>query len=150
VELLTRFAQRRDSDAFELLVWRHAGLVWGVCRRVLRQAPDAEDAFQATFLILARKARALRRGGALAGRLHRRSPPGALRAGAATSRRVAVELPDNLAVDPPADPAAAAEARGVLDEEVNRLPAKYRAAVVLCYLQGRSVAEAAAALGCPR
>src|SRR6516164_334258 len=70
-ELLRRFVQLRDEPAFELLVWRHAGLVLSVCRQVLRQEQAVEDAFQATFLLLARKAAGISRREALAGWLHR-------------------------------------------------------------------------------
>src|SRR4051794_23328324 len=80
VELLARFARRRDEAAFELLVWRHGGLVLGTCRRLLRDAHDAEDAFQATFLALARRAGTGGRRGSVGGWLHtvaRRLAPGA-------------------------------------------------------------------------
>src|SRR5437762_5308522 len=70
-ELLERFARHRDETAFELLVWRHQRMVFGVCRRVLHNVHDAEDAFQATFLALARKAGRITRGEALAGWLYR-------------------------------------------------------------------------------
>jgi hypothetical protein len=66
-ELLARFVQHRDTLAFDLLFWRHARMVWGVCRRLLRDGPDAEDAFQATFVVLARKAASIGHGQAIAG-----------------------------------------------------------------------------------
>src|SRR5262249_2369807 len=69
-ELLQRWATKRDEAAFELLVWRHGRLVWSVCRRLLRDRGDAEDAFQATFLLLVRKAESIRGGQALAAWLH--------------------------------------------------------------------------------
>src|SRR5215208_15231 len=98
-ELLRRFVASRDEAAYEALVWRHAGLVYGVCRRVLRNAEDAEDAFQATFLVLARKARSIRKGTAVGGWLYQVSCRAALRARAARARRAGVEP---LVEDPPA------------------------------------------------
>jgi RNA polymerase sigma factor (sigma-70 family) len=154
-ELLARFADRRDPAAFELLVWRYAALVWGTCRRVLRRPDDAEDAFQATFLLLLRKAGSVRRRDALPGWLHRVALRAALRARAAVARRALREQSDPAAVaEAPStagDPAeATGELRELLDEEIDRLPPKLRAAVVLCYLDGCPTAEAARALGCPR
>jgi RNA polymerase sigma factor (sigma-70 family) len=149
-ELLGRFAAARDEAAFEVLVWRHGPMVLGVGRRLLRDAADAEDVFQATFLILSRRAGALRRRAALAAWLYRVAHRAALRLQAARARRAARErLP---ASDVPAPAAAAAEPdlAGALYDEVNRLPERYREAVVLCYLQGRTTAEAARALGCAR
>src|SRR4051794_36970624 len=70
-ELLGRYVRGRDPAAFELLFWRHGPMVWGVCRRVLGNAPDADDAYQAAFVVFARKARTVGRGAALAAWLHR-------------------------------------------------------------------------------
>jgi RNA polymerase sigma factor (sigma-70 family) len=148
-DLLERFVARRDEAAFELLVWRHGAMVLGTCRRVLRHHHDAEDAFQATFLLLARKARSVRRGAALAGWLHRVARRVALRARgrAGPSAQALGEGP----AAPEAESAAVwADLRPVLDEEVGRLPEKYRLAVQLCYLGGLSTAEAARRLGCAR
>src|SRR5262245_3038911 len=143
-ELLRHFAAGRDPAAFETLVWRHGPMVWGVCRRILRHEQDAEDAFQAAFLALARKAGSVgdRVGGWLFQVAHR----------AALRLRSAAGQFEALSSDPPADAPDAAERErcSVLLEEVRRLPERYRAAVVLCCLEGRSGAEAAAELGCPR
>src|SRR5262249_8022851 len=95
-ELLRRFVRQRDEAAFELLVYRHGPLVLGVCRRVLRDGHAAEDAFQATFLALARKAGGIARGGAVAAWLCRVACRVALRARAAAAKRVAGALPADL------------------------------------------------------
>jgi RND family efflux transporter MFP subunit len=154
-QLLDRFASTGDEAAFELLVWRHQGLVFGVCRRVLQDDHEAEDAFQAAFLTLARKAAAVVRREAVAGWLYRVAYRVALTARTARLRRAGREksLDAAATVAAPADPALLPEQRelrAVVDEEVNRLPEKFRAAVALCYLEGKSVEEAAVQLGCPR
>ncbi|HEY1379819.1 MAG TPA: efflux RND transporter periplasmic adaptor subunit [Gemmataceae bacterium] len=145
-DLLGRFADGRDEAAFEALVWRHGPLVYGVCRRVLGHAEDAEDAFQAAFLVLARKAGAVRRRSAVGPWLYRVAQRVALRA---RRRLPAGPLPDDLAGPTRPDAAEGRDLRRVLDEEVGRLPARYRAAVVLRYLEGRTTDEAAVVLGCP-
>jgi RNA polymerase sigma factor (sigma-70 family) len=154
-ELLDRFAGRGESEAFELLVWRHSGMVWGICRRILGQEQDAEDAFQAAFLVLARKARTAGRRGSVGGWLYRVAVRVALAARARARTRVGRERP--LAGDPAdpgaaADPAAGAacrEVRAAIDEEVARLPGRYRHPFVLCCLEGWTAAAAARELGCP-
>jgi cobalt-zinc-cadmium efflux system membrane fusion protein len=148
-QLLERFATRRDECAFEVLVWRHGGLVLHVCRRVLRHAQDAEDAFQATFLALARSAGVIGKGEALASWLYKVAYRAALRLRARAAREAARRR-DRLASPRPAGGEAGADVRPVLDEEINRLPEKYRAAVVLCYFQGKTAGEAARVLGCAR
>jgi RNA polymerase sigma factor (sigma-70 family) len=150
-ELLTRFVAGGDGAAFELLLWRHGPMVLGVCRRLLRCAHDADDAFQATFLALVRKAGSIGRGDALPAWLHRTAQRAALHARAAASRRPE-SLPENAALEAP-DAASDLEwrdLRPVLDEELNRLPDKYRSLIVLCYLQGKTQEEAARLLGCPK
>jgi RNA polymerase sigma factor (sigma-70 family) len=150
-DLLKRWVRRRDQAAFELLVWRHGPLVLCTCRRLLGRHADAEDAFQATFLVLLRKAGSIRRREALGAWLHRVACRVALRARAAALRRAAREQP---LVEAPAAPdpgdAAARDLRSVLDEEIDRLPPRYRRAVVLCCLEGKSQEEAARTLACPR
>src|SRR5438045_5607028 len=128
--LLARYVATGDEAAFELLVWRHGGLVFGVCRRVLGDSHAAEDAFQATFLALARKARAVRRGEALAGWLHRVARRVASRARAATARRFVFERRAAVAVAAPSDDSAIGDVRAGVDEEVDRLPDRLRRAVV--------------------
>jgi RNA polymerase sigma factor (sigma-70 family) len=151
-QLLTRFLARRDHEAFELLVWRHERLVLSACRRILGDLHDAEDAFQATFLTLVRKAATIGRGQALASWLYRVACRIALRARAGLAVRAGRERQGtDLAGLTAADDAARErrELGPVLDEEIGRLPEKYRAAVVLCYLEGRTYGEAARVLGCP-
>jgi RNA polymerase sigma factor (sigma-70 family) len=145
-ELLRRYARAGDQAAFELLVRRHGSLVLGVARRVLCDEHAAEDALQATFLALARRAKALERSETAAGWLYRVAQRIAVRA----RRRPPLARPQRAS---PPDPSAAAqwsEIRGILDEEVDRLPEHYRMPVVLCYLAGRTTDEAARQLGCPR
>jgi RNA polymerase sigma factor (sigma-70 family) len=146
-ELLERFVQRRDEAAFELLVWRHQRMVLGVCRRVLGDAHDAEDAFQAVFLVLARKAAAVGRSQAVAGWLHTVAYRIALCARAARRKKVDLDLAALPTFDDPAGNVLRRDLAAALDEEVHRLPAKYRLAVVLCYLEGKTYPEAGRQLG---
>lgn len=148
-DLLHRWVQSRDEAAFELLVWRHGRLVLSVCRRLLSNPQDVEDAFQATFLVLVRKSGGIARRQALASWLHTVAHRIALQVRArplplnrADSARLAL-LADR------ADPSPPPDLRDVLDEEVGRLPEKYRVPFVLCYLQGRTNEEAARELGRP-
>jgi RND family efflux transporter MFP subunit len=154
-QLLGRFAAHRDEAAFELLLWRHAPVVFGVCRRVLHDLHDAEDAFQATFLALARHAHRIAKREAVASWLHKVAYRTALTARGQRAQRDATEklcgAAEHLAVFPDAAVASEnQELRRVLDQEINRLPQRFRAAVILCYLEGKSVDEAARLLGCPR
>jgi RNA polymerase sigma factor (sigma-70 family) len=146
-ELLERFATRRDHAAFEVLLWRHGPMVLGACRRLLPNAADAEDAFQATWLILVRKAGTVTRGEALGGWLHRVACRVALRLRAG-QRRGGRELPDPERVAGPVENGAGDDLRRVLDEELSQLPTRHRAAFVLCCLEGKTGAEAARELGC--
>jgi RNA polymerase sigma factor (sigma-70 family) len=149
--LLEQFISAGDERAFAALVERHGPMVLHVCRRVLGNDHDAEDAFQATFLVLARRATALIRREALPAWLHGVAHRVALRARVARMRR----LPDTGAVavprvDPHPDPLAELSARELLlivDEEVRRLPEVYRLPVLLCCLEGHSLEEAARQLG---
>jgi RNA polymerase sigma factor (sigma-70 family) len=156
--LLTRFVGWRDEAAFELLVYRHGPMVRALCRRVLRHEQDAEDAFQATFLALAKKATAIR-GKSLAGWLYRvafhaslktrskRVPCPRLGVGMGCSKDMPTQSRGN---GTPEDVVHHGELAAVIDEEIARLPERYRLPVLLCYLQGRSNREAAAALGIPK
>jgi RNA polymerase sigma factor (sigma-70 family) len=147
-ELLDRYVQRADEAAFELLLWRHGPMVHGVCRRVLRRIEDADDAFQATFLTLVRKASSVRRGAAVGAWLHQVAHRVALRVRAsATPREPLASEPEASSTDHEGD---WRELSPILDEEVRRLPVRYREPVVLCYLEGRTHAEAARELGCPK
>ncbi len=150
-QLLERFVRQRDKAAFELLVWRHGPLVLGVCRRLLRREQDIEDAFQATFLALVRKASTIARGDAVGGWLYRVAYRVALAARQGASARAAREEPwaDQRAAEAP-DELLWRDLRPLLDEELMRLPEKYRAPFVLCCLQGMTNEEAAEQLGCPR
>ena len=152
-ELLDRFAAQRDEAAFAALVNRHGPMVLATCRRILPDHADADDAFQATFLILARKARSIGDPNRLAPWLHGVARRVAGKARANRGRRQANlsrQGDDDLAavaiIPPPAD---AFEVRAVIDEELARLPPKYRQALVLCYLEGLTHDEAANQLDCP-
>ena len=150
--LVERFAADRDADAFAELVRRHGPMVLGVCRRALRNAADADDAFQATFLVLARKADAGAVRGPVANWLYGvavRTAANARRAAARRSTRVSGGADVSaIPARPAADPADA-ELAARLDAELAALPDKYRAAVVVCELEGRSLKDAADALGVP-
>jgi RNA polymerase sigma factor (sigma-70 family) len=148
-ELLERFAARREETAFAELVRRHGPMVLGVCRGVLHHRQDAEDAFQATFLVLARKAATVRRRQSVGGWLHAVAYRLAQKARARAARRRDVE---RQAPPAPADaPVLDLSVRDLLvavHEELGRLPEKYRAPLVLCHLQERTQDEAARLLGC--
>jgi DNA-directed RNA polymerase specialized sigma24 family protein/Tol biopolymer transport system component len=136
-ELLRRFAETRDQAAFELLVWRHAGMLLRICRRQLRDWHAAEDAVQATFLALAKKADSVRE-----------NPAGWL-------YRVAVRIAGKIVVKPvvvremPQGAAPLDDDTAILHEELNHLPEKYRVPVLLCFFEGLTHAEAAHRLGWP-
>ena len=148
--LLKRFAVAQDQAAFAVLVRRHGPLVLGVCRRVLGNEQDAEDAFQAAFLVLARKAGSIRKRQSLGSWLYKVAYRTALHARAGRAQRKACEHGVRERPDPAASGQAGdEELRLLLDEEVRRLPEKYRAPVLLCYLQGQTNEEAARQLHCP-
>ena len=146
--LLGRFVSDRDEAAFATLVQRHGPLVLRVCRRVLGHFQDAEDAFQATFLVLARKADTLRNRRTLAGWLYGVAHRTALTSRRSAMRRRRLDSPSGP-LPPESPPAAAAlrELQVILDDEVQRLPEKYRTPFVLCCLEGRSREDAARELG---
>jgi RNA polymerase sigma factor (sigma-70 family) len=146
-DLLKCYVQQRDEAAFEALVRRHGPMVLGVCRRVLRNSHDAEDAFQATFLVLVRKASALRSPGMVGNWLYGVAYRTAQEARKATSKRRRKEA---KAMPKSGAPAGIwADLREVLDQELERLPEKYRAVVVLRDLEGATSKEAARRLGLP-
>ena len=149
-ELLGRFADRRDEAAFEGLVARLGPMVLGVCRRMLADPHDVDDAFQATFLVLVRRAGSIRDRDLVGPWLHGVAARVARRARAESSRRKARE---RVAVVPEAVEAVAEvepgwpELRALIDEEIDRLPEHHRRAVVLCDVEGLSREEAAIRLG---
>ena len=150
-ELLDRYRGRRDQAAFAVLVRRYGPLVWGVCRRVLGNEHDAEDAFQAAFLVLAKKAGSIRRAESLGAWLHRVARQLAQRARARRDRRQQFEKchrVNGTAGGELSEELSLREALSILDEELGRLPEKFRAPAVLCYLQGKTNEDAARALGC--
>ena len=146
-DLLGRFARDRDEAAFAALVGRYGGAVWSVCRRLVDREQDAEDAFQATFLTLARKAASIRGGASISAWLH------------GVARRVAANLRRDARRQADTEAAAAAlgrrggadltwqEGLAALEEELAHLPGRYRAVLIACCLAGRSRDEAAAHLG---
>ncbi len=147
--LLDRFASERDEDAFAALVARHGAMVLAVCRGVLRDPVDVEDAFQATFLILARRVGSLRVQGSLGGWLHRVAHRVAVRANVDTARLRSREG-RGIQMDAIAgrDSATGDRRNSELHEEIAKLPEPLRRAVVLCDLEGMTQLEAARELGC--
>jgi RNA polymerase sigma factor (sigma-70 family) len=148
-ELLHAFVGRRDESAFAALVERHGPLVWGVCRRLLRDEHDAEDAFQATFLVLARKAGSVAWRDDAGNWLYAVALRVARKARAQAERRRRLEREVVMESRPATHESRDAETSAVVAEEVGRLPEKYRRPVVLCCLQGKTYAEAAQLLGWP-
>lgn len=144
-ELLARFVNDRDDDAFAALVRRHAAMVSGTCRRVLGNAPDADDAFQAAFVVLVRKAHALADRACVGNFLYGVAFNTARKAKAMALKRRSKEA-NATRPEPPPD---RDEVLAALDEELARLPEKYRGPVVACELEGRSRRAAAEALGVP-
>jgi RNA polymerase sigma factor (sigma-70 family) len=148
--LLERFVSRRDAAALEALVRRHGPMVLGVCRRVLGNAHDAEDAFQATFLVLVRRAASLGRPELVGNFLYGVAYRTALKARTAAVRRRLHERQMMHRQQPHTEgPGPWEELRPLLDQELERLPAKYRVPVVLCELEGRPRKEVARLLGLP-
>jgi RNA polymerase sigma factor (sigma-70 family) len=150
-ELLERFTRRREETSFAALVRRHGGMVLGVCRRILRDEQDAEDAFQATFLVLAQKAASIRNRDSVGSWLYGVAYRVAARALAGTLRRRTLEQEAApLFAEDPVALVVWRELRPILDEELSRLPERYRAPVVLCYLENKTQVEAARQLGCTK
>jgi RNA polymerase sigma factor (sigma-70 family) len=145
-ELLDLYRTCQDEEAFATLVARHGPLVLGVCERLLRHREDAEDAFQATFLVLAQRATDVRRGAPLGNWLYGVASRLARYARRARGRRQARERPPASAPGGEAGPGSA-EVLGALDEELARLPEAMRAPLLLCYLGGRTQPQAARQLG---
>src|SRR5262249_1700292 len=157
-QLLERFAAAHDQAAFGELMRRHGPLVLSVCRRLLHDSNDVDDAFQATFVVLVRRAAGVRKEGSLASWLYGVAYRVAFKARSRSAERPRpgqqaedMALP-NLFPDWQTSSEALAsgrELRAVLDDEVNRLPEKYRAPLILCYLEGKTNEQAAGELGWP-
>src|SRR4051812_1188811 len=149
-DLLARFVADGDQAAFAAVAARHTGLVIGVCRRALPRAADAEDACQAVFLLLAEKAPRTRWQGSVAGWLYTVARRVARNARLSAERRARREakaaVPESVA---PADAMTGRELTAILDEELARLPPRYRDPLVLCCLEGLTQDEAAGRLGVP-
>jgi RNA polymerase sigma factor (sigma-70 family) len=149
-QLLHEYLRRSDGVALAALVRRHGAMVWGVCRRVLRNYHDAEDAFQATFLVLVRKAPSIVPREMVANWLYGVARQTALKARATTAKKVARERQVNQLPEPSAtDPELGDDLQTLVDRELNGLPDLYRVAIVLCTLEGKTRKEAARQLGVP-
>src|SRR5262245_40788488 len=147
-ELWARFLSRRDDNALAALVRRHAPMVWGVCCRLLHNHHDAEDAFQATFLVLVRKAADVPRQ-AVANWLYGVARQTAVRLRALATKRGRRETQVVNMPEPTVAEVRNADLQSLLDEELGRLPAHYRGVIVLCDLEGMTRKEAARQLGIP-
>jgi RNA polymerase sigma-70 factor (ECF subfamily) len=149
-QLLERFLAGRDAAALEALMRRHGPMVLGVCRRVLRDYHDAEDAFQATFLVLARRAASIWPREKVGNWLYGVAYQTARKARAVRAKRRVREVPASGAPEPeaPSD-VPRSDLAELLDHELSRLPDRYRTALVLCELEGKTHADAAERLGWP-
>ena len=151
-QLLEHFVDRKNEGseaAFAALVALHSAMVWKVCRQILPNSSDAEDAFQATFLLLVRKAGSIRRREALGSWLYGVARRVAVRAKADAARRRLHESQITSGSETSMPDRSHPEELAALHEEVDGLPEKYRLAVLLCHLEGRTHSEAASLLGCP-
>jgi RNA polymerase sigma factor (sigma-70 family) len=151
-QLLQRFTLDRDATAelaFRELVVRHAPMVLGVCRQIVRRPHDVDDAFQATFLVLVRKARSIQVRESLGPWLYKVAYRTALRARVSASRHTSTGLEEVESVGSPGDDGCALETAPMLHDEIGRLPEKYRSPIVLCHLEGKSHEEAARMLNWP-
>lgn len=148
-ELLTRFLSHRDNDALTTLVLRHAPMVWGVCRRLLRSPHDAEDAFQATFLVLVRKAATVMPREMVGNWLYGVAHQTAVRLRATVAKRGVREMQMMEMPEPVFAEARANELLLLLDQELSCLPKKYRVLIVLCDLESKTRIEVARQLGIP-
>jgi RNA polymerase sigma factor (sigma-70 family) len=151
-QLLERFSTEHDSAAFEAILQRHGRLVWGVCQRLLHDPHDAEDAFQATFLVLTRRAASVQKRSSLGSWLYGvayRVAWNVLRSKVRADRRRTYERQVEDMPQREEGETSWRELRPVLDAELERLPEKYRAPLVLCYLEGKTNQQAAEELGWP-
>jgi RNA polymerase sigma factor (sigma-70 family) len=148
-DLVERFLAERDESAFAALIHRHGPMVLGVCRRILRNDADAEDAFQSTFLVLVRKAGSIRPRSMVGNWLYGVAHNTALKARSMNTKRLEKER--EAAARPQSEWAGPTWLRlqPLLDQELNALPDKYRAAIVLCDLEGKPLKDVARQLGCP-
>jgi RNA polymerase sigma factor (sigma-70 family) len=148
-ELLEQFSKHDQTSAFVTLVKRHGPLVWRVCRQVSGNEQDAEDAFQATFLVLLRNARSIQKGVSVGSWLHGVAYRTAMKAKrSAARRRIHEGRLKVMSRELPVAESAWDSLNVALDEEINRLPAREREAFVCCYLEGKSAEQAAGELGC--
>lgn len=150
-ELLSRFVKLRTESAFAELIQRHGSMVMGVCRRVLRNEQDVEDAFQAVFLVLARRSNDINWQESIGGWLHETAVRVATHARARDLKRRehetrAVEMP-SVSSRPMEVPAS--DLREIFDDEISKLHPKYQQPLILCYLEGKTHVEAAEELGWP-
>jgi RNA polymerase sigma factor (sigma-70 family) len=146
-DLLRRFSDRREATAFHALLRRHGPMVFDVCRGVLGNEANAEDAFQATFLILARKAKSIRKAASVGSWLHSVAYRTALQARSQEATRKKCEAQASARHRSESDDLTWREVRTTLHEELIRLPERYRVALVLCYLESKTQDQAAAQLG---